>query len=70
MMLCPRCKQGEVVKAIIIKTEDELYVCDECEATWFYKDDIGKDMCLDFGVYMESKGLAPLWSEITIEETN
>lgn len=67
-MLCPRCEQGEVVVANIIKTKDTVYVCEECEATWFSEEDIGKEEFVDFGTYMESIGLEPLWKEITVSK--
>jgi transcription elongation factor Elf1 len=65
-MLCPRCEQGDVVKAKIIAEKTFLFVCKECEASWFLCEDIGVKAFIDFGVYMESIGLKPLWSELQI----
>lgn len=65
-MWCPRCDQGEVVMATINKTKDAIYICEECEATWFNESDIGEKPFVDFGIHMKSLGLEPLWSEITI----
>lgn len=67
-MLCPRCEQGNIVKAKIKKTGKEVYVCTECEATWFSMSVVGQVPFLDFGTYMEEIGLAPLWNELIIEE--
>jgi hypothetical protein len=67
-MLCPRCEQGDIAKAKIIKTEKEVFVCKECEATWFSASAIGVSPFLDFGTYMEGIGLSPLWDELSIEE--
>jgi hypothetical protein len=67
-MLCPRCEQGEITKAKIRKTGKDIYVCQECEATWFSKEEIGLIPFVDFGTYMEANGFAPLWDELSIEE--
>ncbi|WCE32068.1 hypothetical protein [Vibrio sp. SCSIO 43137] len=68
-MWCPRCEQGEVVKATIKKTQNTIYVCDECEATWFNKSEIDSKSFVDFGSYMKSIDLEPLWSEIAVSES-
>jgi transcription elongation factor Elf1 len=65
-MWCPRCEQGEVVKALINKKNSIIYVCEECEATWLTEADIGVKQFVDFGSHMKSLGLDPLWGEITI----
>ncbi len=65
-MLCPRCVQGEVVKVRIIANDTRLFVCQECEASWFLYEDIGVKAFVDYGTYMEGLGLKPLWSELQI----
>lgn len=65
-MLCPRCEQGDIVKAEIIADNTCLFVCQECEASWFLYEDIGVRAFFDYGAYMESLGLKPLWSELKI----
>lgn len=65
-MWCPRCNQGEVVKAIINKTNEIIWLCEECEATWFAEADVGVKPFVDFGSHMKSMGLDPIWHEITI----
>lgn len=67
-MLCPRCGQGDIAKATVTKTGKEIYVCGECEATWFAIEDIGQVPFVDFGIYMEEMGLSPLWDELSIKE--
>ena len=68
-MLCPRCAQGDISKARINKTSQDIYVCQECEATWFSSADIGVVPFVDFGTYMVSLKLSPLWNELNIQET-
>jgi Zn-finger nucleic acid-binding protein len=63
-MLCPRCEQGNLMKVTIRHTGAVLFVCPECEATWFNENDVDKKPFVDFGTYMESIGLQPLWTEL------
>lgn len=65
-MICPRCEQGNILKANIIATGQPLMVCNECEATWLAADLIGPSGFVDFGTYMESLGLRPLWDELEL----
>lgn len=67
-MLCPRCSQGEIVKAKVKKSGHTLFVCQECEATWFARDTISAATFVDFGTYMEEIGLPPLWEELIVAE--
>lgn len=65
-MWCPRCDQGFIVRAKVVKTGALLFGCQECEATWFNQEDIGRHGFLDFGTYMMQQGLSPLWDEISV----
>ncbi|MBK3918647.1 hypothetical protein GFL03_15325 [Pseudomonas stutzeri] len=65
-MLCPRCAQGDICKARIKSSEKILYVCQECEATWFSPEAIGVETFVDYGAYMEELGLPPLWSSLVV----
>lgn len=65
-MLCPRCEQGHIVQAKIIANGTAVFVCQECEATWFSVKEIGISSFIDFGTYMQSLGLKPLWSELQV----
>ena len=61
---CPRCQQGEIIAAKIKQTGQHIFVCAECETTWFSHDQIGSTPFLDFGTYMKQLGLPPLWDEL------
>lgn len=65
-MLCPRCEQGDIVKVRVVGDEKYLYVCQECEASWFLCEDIGIKSFFDYGGYMKGIGRKPLWSELEI----
>lgn len=64
--MCPRCEQGDVVKARVIDVDTCLFVCQECEASWLLYDNIGVKAFVDVEAHMESLGLKPLWSELQI----
>lgn len=65
-MWCPRCDQGDLVKAVVKGCGVTIYLCEECEATWFSLEQIGVGEFVDFGTYMRSIGLPPLWSSIDV----
>lgn len=65
-MICKFCQQGTVVKAMINKTSDVIKICDECDSVWY--EECGVVKVTNFDNYMASKGLPPLWSEITISD--
>jgi len=65
-MECPRCEgQGLINKAKVKGLEIEIYVCDECEATWLKGETLSVKGFQDFGTFMKSLGLKGLWSELT-----
>lgn len=45
-----------------------LRVCEECEATWVDDKKVSVLGFVDFGDYMKSVGLQPLWSELVAAE--
>jgi len=42
----------------------DLFVCEECEATWFVASEIGAKPFVDLGTHLRSLGLAPTWDEL------
>lgn len=65
LIICPRCnEQGLILKKIIKQTNQEILICDECDAIWFSIEDISVKKIIDFGTYMESIFLPPLWEEL------
>ena len=40
---CPRCTQGWVYKWVNSKTDEILFNCEECEATWQSVDKVGSE---------------------------
>lgn len=66
---CPRCEQGAVLAMKINSRSINLWVCEECEATWFSVRDIGNERFYDLGTELEALGLPPLWSELVSQHT-
>ncbi|SEI21312.1 hypothetical protein SAMN05216581_4449 [Pseudomonas asplenii] len=63
-MICPRCEQGDIYNVRVRATGEHLYLCRECDATWFSVEKIGVEKFFDYGAYMEECGLEPLWNEL------
>lgn len=61
---CPGCGQGWVIPVRVRKTGIHLFVCEECETTWFHAEEIGRPLPTNFMDYMQSQGLRGLWSEV------
>lgn len=55
MVVCPRCDgQGYIQKIEIKNSGKVLLSCDECEATWLSREEIGVKPWVDLSDYMES----------------
>lgn len=65
-MICPRCEQDEIVEARIKANGRIIYICPECDATWFSRSEISSSTFLDYGTYMKSIGLSQLWDELEV----
>lgn len=65
-MLCPRCEQSKILKVWIKKLSKEAFLCGVCEALWFEKDNINKLTFIDYGSYMMTVNLLPIFDEIDI----
>lgn len=65
-MLCPYCRQGEILSALVKKINEKIMICDECDTVWLGR--VDKDIGLNMHAFMASRGLPPLWSELEVEE--
>jgi hypothetical protein len=65
-MICPRCQQDDVVKAMIKANKTIIFICPECEATWFSIEKITFPGFVDYMTYMEGIGLSHLWDELEV----
>lgn len=63
-MICPRCNQDQVIKAVIKATGEIVHICPECDALWPYGSEIRASNFTDFSIYVKPKGLNGLWSEL------
>lgn len=65
-MCCPYCDQGEIVKAIIKKSNKMIYICDECDTVWTSREKISDTTGLSFYLYANAHNLKPLWTELEL----
>lgn len=65
---CPRCRKfgiGAVYRAKVKKTNEIIYICEECDLT--YDSENTSDIIISaFDTYAEKKGIEPLWSELEL----
>lgn len=54
---CPRCNQDWVRKVHIGATARTVFLCYECEATWFCEDSIEFSTFLDLSMYLLRKDI-------------
>ena len=65
--LCPRCKQGPDLHRIKVEGLDEIiYVCYECDATWFSEDAITCECHQDLNAVLAQHGLDALTAKQTV----
>lgn len=66
-MVCPRCDgQGVILRVRVPELNAQLFLCDECDATWHTQDAVGVEMHVDFQTYMDTLGIKSAWSKIEI----
>jgi len=56
-ILCPRCGQDFVTKALIKPLNITVHLCPECDACWHLSDEITFGNFFDFSTYMAEFGL-------------
>jgi transcription elongation factor Elf1 len=54
---CPRCNQYYLKKVYIGATDQNVFLCYECEAIWFCEESIEYSTFLELGTYLIRKGL-------------
>lgn len=66
-LICPRCEQGEVLKAQVKGCGTQIFVCDECDVVWFSLAAIGVSPFRDLEEYLEENSVAPSWESISVD---
>ena len=65
--LCPRCNQGPDLHRIRVEgLEGIIYVCHECDATWFSEAAITSECHQDYSAVLAERGLDPITAKQTI----
>ncbi len=63
-MTCPYCGQGEIKKAIVKGTKEEIHICDECDTVWTSCERISDATGVIFEIYANAHNLKPYWTEL------
>lgn len=67
-IVCQGCDEGVIVPAIVKVNGTRVFVCQECETTWFDASRINEDgPAASLPTYLESLGRPPLWSELIVD---
>jgi hypothetical protein len=73
---CPRCDQGWIDPIRVTPWGNDVYVCDECEALWRRREDVGRVAFEDFETFLEIHNMKAIrklhsqtntWSDFTID---
>lgn len=68
--MCPYCDQGRIKEAIVKKTKELIYICEECDTVWATNETISDSTGIVFDLYAKTRGFAALWSELEILKDN
>lgn len=64
--MCPYCDQGRIKEAIVKKTKELIYICEECDTVWAANEVVSDSTGIVFDLYAKARGFAALWSELEI----
>lgn len=67
-MICSFCDQGRVYRVRLSALNQIGFLCEECDALWFHKSEIGGDTYVVSEAHPQSDGRPGLWSEVEILE--
>ena len=65
-IICPRCAHGHVLYVTIRPLLLDLWLCDECDATWRNSDSISVSTWEDYETLAKSLGVSPLWDKLEV----
>lgn len=65
---CPGCSQGWVVPVKVPALNRDIFVCEECDTTWFSRAGIGTEKPVNFVTFMRENGLKGLWTEVVEDD--
>lgn len=68
--MCPYCDQGRIKEAIVKKTKELIYICEECDTVWASNEAVSDSTGIAFDLYAKGRGFAALWSELEILRDN
>ncbi len=66
MKICPYCLQGEILNAKIIKTNEIIQICDECDTVWKSSEIISDKTGRALDLFMKHRNCSCSWREFEI----
>lgn len=66
-MICPHCIQGEIILAVIKKTNEIIKICDECDTLWEEYETISEETGTAMWIFMPERDCQPLWNELDLK---
>ncbi len=65
-MICPHCLQGEILNARIIKTNELIKICDECDTIWSTSETVSDQNGRFIDDFMKQRNCSSSWREFDI----
>ena len=65
MKICKFCEQGEIFEVKTKKTNEIVYLCDECEALWL-SDEFKDEEAVALWLFMEERNLSSTWDQFIV----
>ncbi|MBR1529643.1 MAG: hypothetical protein IJ642_10145 [Oscillospiraceae bacterium] len=65
-MICPYCLQGVVLNARIIRTDEKIKICDECDTIWKESETVSEQTGVSSASFMKQRDCSVSWREFEI----
>lgn len=65
-MICPYCKQGEIIKAKLKANNSIIFICKECDTVWKENGKISNTTGKGFEFFAKEQKIKPVWNELEL----
>ena len=65
-MVCPYCKQGEIIKARLKVNNSIISICEECDTVWKENEKISNTTGKGFEFIASEQKIKPVWDELEV----
>lgn len=63
-MICPYCKQGDILKANVKINHQIIFICEECDTVWNENETISSQTGRAFENFANQLNIRALWDEL------